>query len=125
MPKLNLLAFSLVILVILVASVPVSLGHAQVTADVRVSQHAELGDILTDADGNTLYLFTVDERNVSNCAGECAGAWPPLLTDSGPVGGEGVSADHLGTITRADDSTQVTYNGWPLYYFAFDNMPGW
>ena len=102
----------------------VSLGHAQVAPEVVVSQHPVLGDILTDADGNTLYLFTIDERNVSNCSGGCAGAWPPLLTDTDPVAGDGVSADDLGTIIRADDSTQVTYNGWPLYYFANDNSPG-
>ena len=97
-------------------------GPIQTNALVNVGEHSELGTILLDRSGRN--LFTPDERNVSNCAGLCALAWPPLLTVNDPVGGEGLSADHVGTITRADGSAQVTYNGWPLYYFAFDNGPG-
>ena len=40
------------------------------------------------------------------------------------MAGEGVDATLLGTITRDDGSTQVTYNGWPLYYFQDDVAPG-
>ena len=97
---------------------------AQEPPTVEISQHAELGDILTDAGGNTLYLFTKDERNRSNCSGGCAGAWPPLLTVGDPTAGEGVNAQRLETITSEDGSTQVAYNGWPLYYFARDENPG-
>ncbi len=89
-----------------------------------ITQNAKFGDILTDAGGNTLYLFTRDERNKSNCSGGCATAWPPLLTVGDPFAGEGVNADRLGTITREDGSTQVAYSGWPLYYVARDEQPG-
>jgi predicted lipoprotein with Yx(FWY)xxD motif len=40
------------------------------------------------------------------------------------MAGEGVDATLLGTITRDDGSTQVTYNGWPLYYFHEDVAAG-
>ncbi len=80
--------------------------------------------MLADENGNILYLFTVDERNVSNCSGGCAGFWPPLLTEGDPEAGSGATADLLGTIIRADDTVQVTYNGWPLYYYSQDQDPG-
>lgn len=44
---------------------------------VEVNNQGSLGDHLVDADGMTLYLFTNDQRNVSNCNGPCANAWPP------------------------------------------------
>ena len=104
-------------------SIPVSVTHAQTAATVNVAQHAELGNFLADAEGKTLYLFTRDEREKSNCSGNCAGSWPPLMTTGDPTAGDGVNEGRLGTITR-DGGTQVTYNGWPLYYFARDENPG-
>ncbi|MEK7806989.1 MAG: hypothetical protein AAB528_04560, partial [Chloroflexota bacterium] len=83
-----------------------------------------LGTVLADAGGRTLYGFSNDGENVSRCTGECALAWPPLLTVDRPYGGEGVAAGWLGTITRDDGSTQVTYNGRPLYRFSQDDKPG-
>ncbi len=68
----------------------------------------------------TLYLFTKDTPNTSVCYDKCATAWPPLLTTGAPAGGEGVDASMLGTTTRTDGSVQVTYNGWPLYYYVKD-----
>ena len=93
-------------------------------AMVQTIQEGNLGVHLVDGDGMTLYLFTNDERNVSNCSGGCAGAWPPLITLGDPAAGEGVNEDRLSSITREDGSSQVTYNGWPLYYFSADEKPG-
>ena len=93
-------------------------------AIVNVSQNAALGSFLVDSKGMTLYLYTVDTPNTSNCYGPSAVAWPPLLTTGAPVAGTGVTASMLGTTTRTDGTTQVTYNGWPLYYFATDKVPG-
>jgi len=90
--------------------------------DVQVRPHPELGPILVDGTGWTLYMFERDEPWVSNCYDACATLWPPLLTDSEPWGPEAVAAG-LGTTTRTDGSMQVTYNGWPLYYFARDGVP--
>lgn len=83
---------------------------------------SSLGPILVDGKGMTLYLFTKDTPNASNCTGQCLAAWPPLLGK--PTAGKGVDAAKLGSFTRADGSTQASYNGWPLYYWEQDTKPG-
>ena len=93
-------------------------------ATVNVSQNATLGSFLVDSKGMTLYIYTTDTPNTSNCYGPCATAWPPLLTNGAPIAGTGVTASLLGTTTRTDGTTQVTYNGWPLYYFQTDKVAG-
>jgi predicted lipoprotein with Yx(FWY)xxD motif len=93
-------------------------------AAVNAGQSAALGSFLVDSKEKTLYIFTNDTANTSNCSGACATNWPPLLTNGAPIAGTGVSAALLGTITRADGSSQVTYNGMPLYYFAADKAAG-
>jgi predicted lipoprotein with Yx(FWY)xxD motif len=79
---------------------------------------------LVDDKGMTLYLFTKDSPGTSTCYDKCATAWPPLLTSGAPQAGSGVDASKFGTTMRTDGSTQVTYNGWPLYYFAKDKQAG-
>lgn len=83
---------------------------------------SSLGSILVDGDGNVLYLFTPDEQGESVCYDECAGFWPPLVGEF--AAGDGVDAALMGSVARTDGSEQVTYNGWPLYYFANDAAPG-
>ena len=92
-------------------------------ATVQLSEDAALGQFLVGEDGMTLYLFTNDSENTSNCNGGCATNWPPLLSGA-PMAGAGVDAALLGTIERTDGTTQVTYNGLPLYYFASDQSAG-
>ena len=99
-------------------------GPIQTAVVVNLAEHAELGEILTDISGRTQYLFTVDVPDTSNCSGGCAERWPPLLTIDPPTPGEGVDEELLSTTTREDGTTQVTYNTWPLYYFAPDAAPG-
>lgn len=91
-------------------------------ATVMVAE-TDLGEILVDGEGRTLYLFTPDEQGPSTCTADCLANWPSL---TGPAAaGEGVDESLLGTAARPDDgSEQVTYNGWPLYYFAADPNPG-
>jgi predicted lipoprotein with Yx(FWY)xxD motif len=77
--------------------------------------------VLTNAQGFTLYWFAPDTSTTSNCNGTCATFWPPV---KGPAtAGTGVTGK-LGTITRADGSTQATYNGHPLYTYKGDTAPG-
>ena len=100
-------------------------GAAPGDVTVQVAKDAKLGDILTDGKGMTLYRFTQDQANVSNCSGGCATAWPPLVVAAGkaPMAGPGVTGK-LGVITRQDGTSQVTYNGLPLYFFASDSKAG-
>ena len=91
---------------------------------VSLGKNDKLGSFLIDDKGMTLYLFTKDTPNTSNCYDKCATAWPPLLTTGEPAAGEGVDASLLGTTKRTDGTVQVTYNGWPLYYYQKDKAPG-
>ena len=100
-----------------------------VSLDVR--QKNDLGTFLTDASGRSLYLFEADtavagsRQRASTCYDECAQAWPPLLVEGEPVpANPAVRAELIGTVERRDGAKQVTYNGWPLYYFARDQNPG-
>ena len=83
----------------------------------------DLGEVLVDGDGMTLYLFDPDEQGESTCYDDCADAWPPLI-DEDPVAGDGVDEALLGTTERDDGSLQVTYDGWPVYLWASDQEPG-
>ena len=84
----------------------------------------QLGTILVDGSGRTLYLFAKDQPDQSACAGACAAAWPVAQASAAPKAGSGVKASLLGTIKRGDGTTQVTYNHHPLYYYSGDSGPG-
>ncbi|MDH3303343.1 MAG: hypothetical protein OES24_22800 [Acidimicrobiia bacterium] len=81
-----------------------------------------LGMILVDGDGNTLYLFLPDNQGASVCYDQCEANWPPLVDTI--EAGDGIDDSLLGTAPRTDGTEQITYNGWPLYYFANDAAPG-
>ena len=89
-----------------------------------VDLHGELGQIIVDAQGRTLYLFEADKGGKSSCDGPCAAAWPPYVSNGAPQAAMGASGALVGTTTRADGTTQVTYGGHPLYYFVGDKAPG-
>ena len=84
--------------------------------------NSSLGDVLVDADGRTLYAFTKDQGDQSACSGECAANWPALTGTA--TAGTGAEAGLLSTAVQANGSSQVTYGGKPLYYFAGDAKPG-
>ena len=90
----------------------------------KVTLHrSDYGKILADGRGRALYLFTRDDEK-SRCYGDCAKAWPPLLTKGAPRAGDRVKQKLLGTVERRDGKKQVTYNGHPLYYYVGDDEPG-
>lgn len=98
-----------------------SAAPSDAAAIIAVAE-SDLGDILVDGEGMTLYLFTNDSPGESTCEGDCLAAWPPV---PGPAeAGDGVDADLLGTVEATDGTTQATYNDMPLYYFAQDEAPG-
>jgi predicted lipoprotein with Yx(FWY)xxD motif len=97
-------------------------GSGAVT--VNVANDPKLGNILVDGKGMTLYMFTKDGPDKSNCAGGCAKAWPALTVQGSPAAGSGVDASLLGTAPLPDGSMIVTYNKMPLYYYAKDTKSG-
>jgi predicted lipoprotein with Yx(FWY)xxD motif len=90
---------------------------------VRVSDN-DLGTIVTDADGRSLYLFTQDEAGTPTCSGGCAEAWPPLLVDAEPVATAGIDPTLLSTVEHPDGGRQLKIGKWPVYRFAGDAAPG-
>lgn len=97
---------------------------------LKVSESEEYGRYLTDSKGRALYLFEADRQGMgyrktsSECYAECAKAWPPLVTHGAPLAGSEVDDSLVGTAQRLNGATQVTYDGWPLYYFRGDEAPG-
>jgi predicted lipoprotein with Yx(FWY)xxD motif len=85
---------------------------------------SKFGKILVGPNGRTLYDFVADKTMASTCYGACASLWPPLTVTGAPKGGPGVRASLLGTTKRTDGTTEVTYNGHPLYYYAGDTAAG-
>lgn len=98
------------------------------TAMVQATTVGNLGKILVDGHGITLYMFVPDHHSGhSTCYSFCALEWPPLLLPAGttvPQAGPGVNRALLGTTRRTNGTVQVTYDGWPLYRWYGDNKPG-
>lgn len=102
---------------------PASSSSAGANARVGVAS-SQLGRILVDGRGRTLYLFAKDKHGKSSCSGLCAGYWPALATKSRPKAINGARKALLGTTRRSDGSLQVTYRGHPLYRFSGDTAAG-
>jgi predicted lipoprotein with Yx(FWY)xxD motif len=113
---------SVAALVALAISVALAGGPAPAPASGTLKT-ASIGGVtvLTNASGFTLYWFAPDTATRSACYGTCAGYWPPLTGT--PSAGPGVTGT-LATIKRSDGTTQVTYNGHPLYTYVGDTAPG-
>jgi predicted lipoprotein with Yx(FWY)xxD motif len=120
-------------------------------AEELIVVEAGFGSYLADADGRAVYLFTADsqgeaearqrtgeplwpelvngreivqQRAQSTCYDDCAAAWPPVVAPTAPVAGDQVEAEQVELLQRRDAQAQVTYAGWPLYYFVRDSAPG-
>ncbi len=91
---------------------------------VKLTTDATFGNILTDNNGRSLYFFFDDNTATgSNCNGGCAITWP-VFYEANPSIGTGLDPKDFGVITRADNSKQTTYKGWPLYYYMNDSKAG-
>ena len=104
-----------------VAAVTTTAAPAAGPLNVKVAT-TSLGSVLVDGAGRTLYVFTKDEKNKSNCAGACAATWPALYGT--PTAGAGVTGAKLGSFATADGKTQATIDGQPLYYYGADTAAG-
>lgn len=83
-----------------------------------------LGRVLVNSKGHTLYLFKKDRNGKSACYGSCATFWPPLLKHGQVTLGPGVKKSLLGTTKRRNGTTQHTYNKHPLYTYKLDTRVG-
>lgn len=88
--------------------------------EVSLATSATLGSYLSDKDGRSLYFFATDANGQASCTGGCQALWPAFYVDN-------LNADKLGTgltftdfavITTTSGQKQLTYKGWPLYYYA-------
>jgi predicted lipoprotein with Yx(FWY)xxD motif len=87
-------------------------------------RHTNLGNVLVDTQGRTLYLFEKDRGMTSSCSGACASIWPPVTATGKPSAGSGLSASKITLAKRSDGTMQVNYGGHPLYTYAGDAGPG-
>ena len=112
------------------AATPGAATSAPATGDAGAATveiaSTDLGDILVDGEGMTLYAFLPDEETGEpTCYEDCATAWPPLVSSGEITVGEGLDDSDFTTVARTDDAgDQVKIGSWPLYYFASDSAPG-
>ncbi|MFJ9413819.1 hypothetical protein ACIRPT_06570 [Streptomyces sp. NPDC101227] len=92
--------------------------------ELSVWESKELGDVLTDSAGFTLYRFDKDTARppTSRCAGDCAKTWP-VVPAAGASASAKVGKSALGSVTRADGTKQLTVGGWPVYHYVGDTKP--
>jgi predicted lipoprotein with Yx(FWY)xxD motif len=103
-------------------------AQAEAASKLSVSNAGELGQIVVDGKGMSVYRFDKDtgKPSKSNCVADCAVAWPPILVTGDPaaIQVEGVDNSLLGAVAREDGSMQLTIAGWPQYNYAKDTKPG-
>jgi predicted lipoprotein with Yx(FWY)xxD motif len=87
---------------------------------IITAEHSDFGAMLYDASGQPIYLFDAEATSRPECYGECAKAWPPVLTIGKPRADGAVQIELLGTTRRRDGSIQITYAGHPLYFYAHE-----
>jgi predicted lipoprotein with Yx(FWY)xxD motif len=93
------------------------------TGTTITTRSSDFGQILFGPKRQAIYMWESEQSDTPECYGDCAEAWPPVLTDGEPGASGAADADLLGTTKRKDGSTQVTYGGHPLYYYAHEG-PG-
>ncbi len=111
-----------------IALVAISAGAGQASPQAKntiTAAKSRYGTVLFDGKGRVLYGFTHDRRGKpSTCYGDCAAAWPVYFKSGALKAGKGVKQKLIGSVKRRDGRLQVTYNGWPLYYYVNDVNPG-
>ncbi len=90
------------------------------TGTIIKTGNSEYGPMLFDSYNQAIYIWQLEDSSTAECYGDCAEEWPPVLTDGAPIATADVNSELLGTTKRTDGTTQVTYNGHPLYYYAHE-----
>lgn len=84
-----------------------------------MTMQGDKGEILTDANGMSLYTFDKDSQGESACYNGCAINWPPLMAAAGAT-----EDGDFTLVTRKDGAKQWAYKGQPLYLWKNDKKPG-
>ena len=100
-------------------------GVASGAQSVGIGYKGGIGFYLVNDAGMTLYYRTTDiqSNGTSTCTGSCVQVWPVFYVKNLMLPA-GLNATSFNTVTRADGSQQLTYNGWPLYSFSGDHKAG-
>ncbi|HXD55723.1 MAG TPA: hypothetical protein VN618_13275 [Solirubrobacteraceae bacterium] len=116
---------SLVVLLGTVAVVASASASSATAATVELRK-TELGEILVDSQGFTLFEFSIDSHKMDRCVAisGCTSVWPPLTVSGTPTAGPGLVAKKLKTIVLPSGVHQVIYGGHPLYGYAGNTGPG-
>lgn len=123
--ELNIITFTLftgflAVCILLTVNITSSIAAE---SGIKIMQKEKLGKFLATEDGMTLYSYSRDNKNVSNCIEGCALNWPPYYADlTSPV--EGFEAGDFAVMNREDGRRQTTFKGMPLYRFINDRYPG-
>ncbi len=97
-----------------------------VTASVRIGHATVKGksmQVLTNAQGMTLYWETTDTPTTSHCTGSCASLWPPLLTSHSSLASP-AGLTKPWAVVKDGNGNQVSYDGHLLYTYSGDTAPG-
>ena len=106
------------------SSAPVASRAAGAGAKLATADVGDLGKVVVDGNGRTVYVFDKDTSGKSNCEGGCLAMWPAVSAGNGTAQLDGIDPSLVTTITRSDGSKQVAIGGLPLYLFASDAQAG-
>jgi len=90
---------------------------------LRVVNDSRFGSYLGDQTGKPLYIFDQDKKGgasakpQSKCYGSCARTWQPV---TGKPEQTSTATGDLSLFNREDRQQQLSYDGWPLYYYSVD-----
>ena len=119
-----LLSVLAIMALVLAACAPAASSTPTAPDTIDVASNPTLGKILVSGNGMTLYVFTKDSPDQSNCNASCLANWPALASSGTPKLGPGVDASLVGTATLSTGEKVITYDHMPLYYFKKDTKPG-
>jgi predicted lipoprotein with Yx(FWY)xxD motif len=106
---------------------PSTTRSAGATGGVVVAvRMTSLGNVLTDASGQTLYLYQPDGTSTtSKVPANLQAAWPPLVApNDAPRAGSGASQGDVTVATQPGGAKWVAYHGHLLYTFSGDQAAG-
>lgn len=118
---MGLLAFMAVLIMTVCSGNTFAQGEAK--PSVQIKNKKGIGNYLADSKGMTLYYFKDDYAGYSACEGDCLKNWPPFHAKDLIVP-PGLAPADIGVMTRDDGKEQITFRGYPLYYFHKDKKPG-